>query len=497
MIALTHGAALAASALAASLASGDGTLYTIEVLPSHLPTQPASAAALNDAGRAVGFGLESGWFEGAYWPGAGGVVNLNTAFGYESSGAYGINDLGVYVGSASFDASTTKDTIFLKEPGLPPRFLDQLVDDPLIQSFGVDITSSGLIAGACDTVPTVGLQGNPQRRAVLWDQEFPIDLGTLGGDVSQAVAVNESKLVVGVSNLTPGGLIRAFAWTPAGGMVQLPGFAPGARSVAADVNASGLIVGDADSASGRLPVTWPDLQTLVPLPLFPGDSYAETGGVNDHGQIVGRGRIATGFHARLWQNGEVLDLNALTDAPGLTITEAAGINDRGQILARAWDFDAVPAQPFTVILSPRCVTIYCTPKASSAGCVTSIATTDLASGPVSGAGDYAVTATSVQGGKAGVLFASSSGAAAIPFVDGVLCASPPLKRGPLVFSGGSGPASCDGAYGQVVNDGAVIPLGLDAGPGNSGWYQWWYRDPQNGPGQLGTALSNAVELGFE
>ena len=140
-------------------------------------------------------------------------------------------------------------------------------------------------------------------------------------------------------------------------------------------------------------------------------------------------------------------------------------------------------------------TVYCTAKTSSAGCVTAIATS-LAGDPVSGANDYAVTASLVQDGKNGLLFGSLGGAAAIPFNGGVLCMNPPLKRGPVMSSGGINPTQCNGTFATTVNDGAILPAGLDAGPGNSANYQYWYRDPQNGAGQLGTALSNAVELDF-
>ena len=121
-----------------------------------------------------------------------------------------------------------------------------------------------------------------------------------------------------------------------------------------------------------------------------------------------------------------------------------------------------------------------------------------ASQPVSGAGGYSVDATSVHSFKTGLLFAGITGPAAIPFAGGgTLCVAPPNKRGPLINSGGSGPNVCDGTYSQVVNDGMVIPAGLDAGPGNSGWYQYWYRDPANGVGNAGTALSNAIQLDFQ
>ena len=48
-----------------------------------------------------------------------------------------------------------------------------------------------------------------------------------------------------------------------------------------------------------------------------------------------------------------------------------------------------------------------------------------------------------------------------------------------------------------LDDGQVFPLGLDAGPGASAWFQYWYRDPLAGPGASGAALSNAIRLDFQ
>ena len=141
--------------------------------------------------------------------------------------------------------------------------------------------------------------------------------------------------------------------------------------------------------------------------------------------------------------------------------------------------------------------IYCTPKPSSALCVNLILTSDRSNNPASGASDYSVDCFDVQGMKNGLLFGGVSGPAAIPFVGGTLCMNPPLKRGPIMNSGGASPSDCSGSFSQIVNDGQIVPNGLDAGAGNSGWYQFWYRDPNNGPGDLGTALSNAVKLDFQ
>src|SRR5438309_2308414 len=68
-----------------------------------------------------------------------------------------------------------------------------------------------------------------------------IDLGTLGGANSMAVAVNATGQVVGLSDNTTGAL-RGFSWTAAGGMVDLGTFG-GSLSSATALNDSGQVVG--------------------------------------------------------------------------------------------------------------------------------------------------------------------------------------------------------------------------------------------------------------
>jgi len=142
-------------------------------------------------------------------------------------------------------------------------------------------------------------------------------------------------------------------------------------------------------------------------------------------------------------------------------------------------------------------TIYCTAKTSSAGCIATISTSNVDAQPTSGANDYYVTAWMVQEQKLGLLFGGVSGAASLPFNGGTLCANAPLTRGPAIPSGGSAPNACGGVFSTLVNDGHLFPLGLDAGPGQSAWYQYWFRDPSNGPGSFGTSLSNALRLDFQ
>ena len=90
-----------------------------------------------------------------------------------------------------------------------------------------------------------------------------IDLGVLGEtfDLSEAVAVNDRGQVVGSSSRA--GYWRAFSWTPAGGMVELPALSGIGGSDAVAINASGQVVGSSFNVDGYLhPVLWQPITNL-------------------------------------------------------------------------------------------------------------------------------------------------------------------------------------------------------------------------------------------
>lgn len=140
-------------------------------------------------------------------------------------------------------------------------------------------------------------------------------------------------------------------------------------------------------------------------------------------------------------------------------------------------------------------TVYCTAKASFAGCTASVTTSNASADPVSGANDYSAVLAAAQTLRPGIFFTSNTGAAALPFSGGILCFFPPLRRSATLFTGGAAQFQCTGGYQLLINDGTIIPAGFDGGPGGTTFIQAWYRSPQLADG-FGTALSNAMSLNW-
>jgi probable HAF family extracellular repeat protein len=144
---------------------------------------------------------------------------------------------------------------------------------------------------------------NFHARAFLYANGKLTDLGTLGGDYTNATKINASGQIIGSSTTTTDmsanveGNSHAFLWKN------------GVRT---------------------------DLGTL-------GGTYSTALGINSAGTIVGASTTAGGnywsaTHAFLYQNGLMTDLNtAVSNQLGWTLTAATGINDLGQIAVSAVD----------------------------------------------------------------------------------------------------------------------------------------------------------------
>jgi len=137
------------------------------------------------------------------------------------------------------------------------------------------------------------------------------------------------------------------------------------------------------------------------------------------------------------------------------------------------------------------VTIYCTAKINSLGCVPRIGSSGTLS--LGDAIPFVITAQQVLNRKPGTLFYGKTGRAAIPFLGGTLCANTPLKRTGLLNSGGTPPpvSDCSGTY--AFDFDAWFAAGLDPSllPGTVVDAQFFSRDHQS---SAGTGLTDAIEF---
>jgi probable HAF family extracellular repeat protein len=235
------------------------------------------------------------------------------------------------------------------------------------------ITETGLIAGLSENGLIDPLTGFPELRAVLWNQNRTIvDLGTLGGNFSQAFGANNSGQAVGVAlnaisenpdfaqfmNEAPAATqARAFLYQ--NGSMQDLGTLGGNDAAALVVNESGQVAGYSYTNSTPNPTTgiptvhpflWTngqmqDLGSLGGTIALPSRSPLESppGGpiLNNRGQVVGTSTLAGDDteHAFLWTSATMIDLGTL----GGDGSQALAINEAGQVVGRA---DFSPTSPF-------------------------------------------------------------------------------------------------------------------------------------------------------
>jgi len=220
----------------------------------------------------------------------------------------------------------------------------------------LSITDNGLIAGGSDIGISDPLTGQVQQRAVLWqDNGKMIDLGTLGGNQSQAIEVNARGEVIGAAlNAIPDDYAysvaeitdafaaatqtRAFLWQD--GVMHDLGTLGGPDAFAQFINESGQVAGYSYTSST------PDPNTGLP-PIHPflwqhgqmfdlgtlGGAMGFVDDLNNAGQVVGPTDLAGDqtSHPYLWDRGYLVDLGTLGGDNG----EAFAINDCGEIVGEA------------------------------------------------------------------------------------------------------------------------------------------------------------------
>ena len=168
------------------------------------------------------------------------------------------------------------------------------------------------------------LPGDTFRRAFLWSNDTLIDLGTLGGSNSQANGINEQGQIAGASDITGDAETHAFLITP------LDTNGDGAPDIwNKDVDGDGVN----------------DL--MQDLGVLPGNTIAVANDINESGWVVGFSGVDVvddpDRHAFLFNGSEMVDLNDVVPAgTGAIIREALSLNDIGQIAGFTCDPGGAP-----------------------------------------------------------------------------------------------------------------------------------------------------------
>ena len=247
-----------------------------------------SANAVPDLASMFGFATQTRPF---VWKD--GVMRDLDTLGSTDGVAFMENEQGQIAGQFYLPGTTNIDSIFWDEDG--------------------NATDVGSLGGTNSNCPVCGpwfinnrgqvvgnstLAGDAAHHGFVWGQGTLTDLGTLGGDNSEANWINDSGLVVGRADV-PGSLTHhGFLWRQ-GVMTDLGVIDGDACSTAYAVNSSGVIVGDAGACfvGGRAWLSenggpMVDLNTLA----IPGSGLhlADARLINDRGEIVCTGVLPDG-----------------------------------------------------------------------------------------------------------------------------------------------------------------------------------------------------------
>ena len=281
------------------------------------------------------------------WSSGGGLVDLGT-MGFQNSAATGINGSGQVVGEAyNCGPSSCQGHAFLWTSGTGLADIHTSTSFPNSDANGIN--TAGVIVGDLSDA------SGSTTHAFLWTSAAGMtDLGPMPGLTSSSgAAINDAGQVVGGSWDDVSGVTKAFVWTSAAGFTDLgtlPGFTD-AEAVA--LNANGDIVGEA-STDDIGPVhgfLLPAGGTMMDLGTLAGLASVHPHAMNSTDVVVGEARNDPNPGlAFIWTAGVMTDLNTLIPAgSGWVLVRATGINDAGQIVGRG----TIGGQTHAFLLTPN------------------------------------------------------------------------------------------------------------------------------------------------
>lgn len=268
------------------------------------------------------------------------------------AGAYAIDRRGHAVGSSPTGQTWSHAILF---DGVQTLDLGAFDEDGCggcsLYSFGYGMNDKGQVVGS-------SLTGDGKTRAFVWKDGVMTKLPTLGGSNSEAYAINEHGVAVGMADLDDVQHIAHAVLYRKGRAEDLGVLGTGASSRANDVNNLDVVVGQSftDGPRGLVPFIYSQ-GVLKQLPL-PADAFdGAAWRINDAGWIVGSYTKSGESVRRGWVSDghDAYDLNALipaADRAQWRIIRASGINASGQILVNANKAGDQAYTDYALILTP-------------------------------------------------------------------------------------------------------------------------------------------------
>lgn len=263
---------------------------------------------INDAGSVVGYGYSTEGNRAFRWVN-GQLQNLGATSPDDYSGAYGINNAGVAVGSSGGKAVQWT-------PGQAPVVLNSLPGAS--SAYANAINNHGTVAGWSGGVATVWRNGQ---------------VSALSSTDSIAIDINDAGLVVGATGSYSSEQHAATWKDGAQTLLETPvGYS---SSAGLGVNNQNTIVGRVTESNIDQAALWAAGQVQILAPVA-GDAGSIAYDINEKGQVVGLSiSLAHGydFRAALWEGGQTYDLNSLVaNGQGWEFWQAHAINESGQII---------------------------------------------------------------------------------------------------------------------------------------------------------------------
>ena len=312
----------------------------IETTPSYTITDLGTlggveswARGINNSGQVVGWSDLPGYTATHAFLYDGTSMHDLGTLGGTNSWAYGINNSGQVVGAS--DTAGSQQHAFLYSGGT----MHDLGTLGGTYSSAYGINDSGQVVGMSEST-------GPQGHAFLYSGGTMHDLGTLGGSYSSAYGINNSGQASGTAGNNPYTALHAFLYS--GGTMHDLGTLGGSESWGYGINNSGQVVGMSFITGNTFThaflydgTSMHDLGTL-------GGTVSEAYAINNFGWVVGMSEY-TGDTPFLYDGTSMHNLNTLIpSSSGWFLEDAWGINDHGQIVGRG----IINGKPHVFLMTP-------------------------------------------------------------------------------------------------------------------------------------------------